>query len=295
MKKVLTVFLTLCLLVSLATCFAFSASAEEQDITVTVGQVFEWNDQSKDLQSKIAWSKKNKSPDGLWKYQFYSLTKKIYKDMVYSVAYSAYAWSTNPTQDDSGIGYCRVREFGKNFHPGYAGDTVKVFTCPSGGTIQITNVLSRSTDLVSGTDANGTSFAIYVEDRKVFPENEEYLTLVSTSPQIEELTIDVAKNERIYFHIGAIGDNTEDGVNMTNTITYKTINDDVAEIQSQTDTNSATSSKKPNSGNQNNNNSNNLPVKKDGLPVGAIIGIVAAAVVVVAVVVVIVLKKKKQN
>ena len=305
MKKFLTLFLTLCLVVSFAACFVVSANAEEE-IKVSVGSTFEWNDNSGDAKTQMAWHKsEGKSADGLWKYQYYSLKKQVYKDMVAFGKY--FAWSSKATADDFGIGYARVGEYGTWFHPGYAADAVKVFTCPSGGSIQISTEIYRKTDLVAGSGKTGTSFAIYVEDELVYPAADSgltYETLVSTEPQLFDVTVDVAKGERVRIHIGAIDQQDGDGVTMKNTITYKSINDEVAgDISDKTLTDGGldpTYSRPSNNPNQggNNNNNNRLPTKNDGgLSTGAIIGIVAGVVVVAvaAVVVVIVLKKKKQD
>ncbi len=311
MKRILTFLLTLCLLASVATCFAFSANAEETDIKVTVGQSFAWNEQTTkatgDTKASANWSKSGGvSPDGLWNYKFYSLNKKIYRPLVYNGG--NFAWSSKAGTDDGGVGMARVRNYGANFHPGYAADVVKEFTCPSGGTIQISSTVARKTDLASGTEATGTSFAIYVEDRLVYPEEGkgEYLTLVSTQTQTINITVEVAKNERVRIHIGAIGEQTNDDVDMSNTITYKSINDNVAEgltedtlvhsVITRTDDGFAGPDDDDNKDN-NVGEDPRLPTRKEGLSTGAIIGIVAGAVAVVgiAVVVVIVLKKKQQE
>lgn len=302
MKKILTVILSLCLLASLATCFAVSAHAEEK-IEVTVGQVFEWNDQSTDATTQLAWrTGKGTSPDGLWKYQFYSLNKKVYQDLVWADG-GQYAWTNKPGSDDSGIGYARVRQYGKNFHPANAADVVKVFTAPSGGTIFVSTTLNRDNDVQAGGTSNGSSFAIYVEDRLVYPEegNGEFLTLVSSTPQTVEVTFDVKAGERVRFHIGAIGNQGGDSTNMSNTITYKSVNDEVAgdlTDKTVTVTQYGTGVYKPpipGGDDDANGGDRDLPTRNDGLPTGAIVGIVigAVAVVAIAVVVVIVLKKKK--
>lgn len=302
MKKILTILLSLCLLVSCVACFAVSANAEEE-IKVSVGSSFEWNSSAGDAKTQMAWSKSGgKSPDGLWQYQYYSIAKDVYKNMV--AFGTAFAWSAKATSDDYGIGYARVMEYGTYFHPGYAADAVKVFTCPSGGSIQISTEIARRNDLKAGSTANGTSFAIYVEDKLVYPGEGggDYLTLVSTEPQLIDVEVKVAKGERVRIHIGALGEQSGDGVVMKNTITYKSINNDVAEdISDKTLTDGRIESTdtaptlKPNQGG---NNNNKLPVKNNGgISTGAIIGIVAGVVVVAAaaVVVVIVLKKKKQD
>ncbi len=311
MKKILTILLSLCLLVSLATCLAaVSSSAEETN--VTVGQVFEWNDQSRDTtgdpETETVWRKgKATSPDGNWKYHFYSLVKEMYQPLVVAAG-PMYAWVKNPGPDDGGIGYARVRNFGSNFHPGEKADIVKTFICPSGGSIQISSTIARNNDLQAGSSLTGTSFAIYKENSEgrtlVYPEagGGEYLTLVSTTPQTVDVTVDVAKNERIHIHIGAIGNQGSDAVDMANTITYKSISDDETDtvsnptISVKTDVGTdypTVTLKGEDSG------SAGAPGGSDngGLGVGAIVGIVAGgvAVVAIAVVVVIVLKKKKQN
>lgn len=302
MKKILTLFLTLCLLASVATCFAFSANAEETDIEVSVGSTFEWNSQAEsvtgDPKTKFAWYKSNGvSPDGLWSYKFYSLNKKMYKSLVLSG--SNFAWSASAGNDDGGIGMARVVNLGGTFHPGYAADVVKEFTCPSGGKIRISSTVARQKDAAGTT---GASFAIYVEDRLVYPEegNGDYLTLVSSTPQTIDVDVEVSKNERVRIHIGAIEEQEEDYVDMSNTITYTSVNDDVAEGLTEDTLVFSTIPRTddgPGNANNNNNGGSKLPTKNDGLSTGAIIGIVAGAVAVVgiAVVVVIVLKKKKQD
>ncbi len=309
MKKILTLFLILCLLASVATCFAFSANAEEKEIQVSVGQSFEWNDQSPavtgDPKSKLNWHKSGGvSPDGLWSYQFYALARKMYFNM--HACGNDFAWNASSnTKNESGLDWARVLNLGKSFHPDVAADVVKVFKCPSGGTIQISSIVARTTDLKSGSSATGTSFAIYVEDRLVYPEegDGEYLTLVSTDEQTIDVTVDVAKGERVRIHIGAIGDNSNDGVNMSNVITYKTVNNNAAEGVTEDTLVFSTISRTedtpdlPDTNDSNTGGGSKLPVKNDGLSTGAIIGIVAGVVAVVgiAVVVVIVLKKKKQD
>ncbi len=300
MKKILTLLLALCLVASVVSSFAVVANAE--DIQVSVGQTFEWNDQSGDPTTKMNWYRcEATSPDGLWKYRFYSLNRKVYQDL--QISGNDYCWKAGAGTDDYGIGMARVRQVGKNFHPGYAADVVKEFTCPSGGSILISSIVSRQNDLKAGTTANGTSFAIYVEDRLVYPEEGggDFLTLVSSEEQNIEVTVDVKKGEHVRIHIGAIGEQTSDGINMANTITYKSVNDeDAGELTDSTITDNRienTNTRPTLDFDNQGGNSNRLPSDSDGLSVGAIVGIVVGAVAVVgiAAVVVIVLKKKKQD
>lgn len=237
MKKILTVLLSLCLLVSLAACFAISANAEEaEDISVTVGQKFEWNSQKGELAKQRAWAGgKGKSPDGLWKYQFYSHVKQIYGDLVYSSAVNCYAWTKDVGSSEEGLNYARAREFGLNFHPGKEADVVKVFTCPSGGTVELQTIATRLYEVGEGT--TGTSIAIYLEDQLVYPEEGggDYLLLDDTTTQDFKVTIDVAKNQRIYIHVGGVDKNIGgDAINMENFVTYTAVNDASADTSDKT-------------------------------------------------------------
>lgn len=307
MKKLLTVLLTLCLLASLFACFAISANAAEE-VDVVVGSKFEWNDQS-DAAAK--WRNgKGKSEDGLWQYHLYRLEaaegQNPYHPLVWSTA-GCYAWNRGVGSDDGGIGYARVRNNGTAFHPATKADVVKTFYCPSGGTIEITSVLARESEVDISTAANGSSFAIYVEDRLVYPEagNGDYLILESTTAQtVTVKDIEVAKNERVRIHIGSLGEQSADLVFMSNTIRYTGVNDSVVDEQVDTVTKNTYTPPSdvvvPGLNNNNNNNggsgsSNNG--QGGGLSTGAIIGIVAGGVAVIgiAVAVIVILKKKQQQ
>lgn len=305
MKKFLCILLTLSLALSLVTLFAVSAHAEGEKIDVTVGQSFEWGDQSADLNTRRNWgNSKGVSPDGLWRYQFYALSKKVYSDMVYCSSAGGFAWSANAGSDDMGLGYARVRNYGVNFHPATGADTVKVFTCPSGGTIQISTTVARASAVPTDGSSNGTSFAIYLEDRLIYPEagGGEFRALTETAPQNIDVTVDVKAGERVRIHIGAMGNQGSDSVNMTNVITYKAVNSDTAEIVESsgplhgTLTDPATYTIPDVQDNDGNSPDRDLPTKNGGgFPIVAVIIIVAVVAVAAAGVVIVVLKKKKQN
>ncbi len=311
MKKFLTLFLALCLIASIATCFVISANAEEE-FEVEVGLPYEWNDQSEKPNGAMKWrNSKGVSADGLWQYHYYWLDapegENPYRPLKFCGSISGFAWNSIVGGDDNGVGYARVLDVGKNFHPASKADVVKTFYCPSGGTIEIKSVLARENDVTPGGEANGTSFAIYVEDRLVYPEEGggEYLILDSTASQEVTVRVDVAKNERVRIHVGAMGDQSSDKISMENSITYKELND--SEVEAETDTvitpsynngnNSNDADDNNNVGNNGGNIQNNNNNNKGGISTGAIVGIVvgAVAVVVVAAVVIIILKKKKQD
>lgn len=308
MKKVLTVLLSLCLLVALGASFAMNSFAAE-DIEVTVGQQFEWNDQSADSKTKLAWiQSKGVSPDGLWKYLIYAPAKKQYLPVVLA---TGGMFALTPEPNGTGLGYARARDHGKNFHPAEAGDIVKSFTFPSGGTVTVESVVARVNEWVNGT-ATPSSFAVYLEDKLVFPASGEYETLTSTADRTFTFDVEVSKGQRLYIHIGCVdGDQSGDAVNMSNTITYKAVNDSVFEADTSsvtTDTGvkitktftvTLTADGGPNAGSSDvdsgmiNTNNTGAASGDGGSSVGLIIGIVAGVAVVAAVVVVIIVKKKK--
>ena len=304
MKKFLTVLLSVCVLASLLVSFAVSSSAAE-DIEVTVGQRFEWNDQSADSETQKNWRLSGgQSADGLWSYQVYVFAKSKYIPTV--LGSDGFAWAATP--GSTGIGYARARGYGKNFHPGEAADIAKVFTCPSGGTITVDTTINRVSDWVNGENTP-SSIAFYLEDQLVWPTAGEYEVISSKDPRSISFDVDVMKGQRLYIRIGCVdGNQSGDAVEMENFVTYKAVNDSVAELPTETEedtislpTRDSVGALTGPSGNNNETSDNGSgtvnvsgPSSADeGSGVGLIIGIVAGVAVVAAVVVVIVLKKKK--
>ena len=298
MKKILAMILTLCIAVSFAVAFGSLANAEttnpKTDIEVTVGMKFEWNQGTDTVAQWI--TNKGWSADGLWCYKVHPINRPGYYMDTVITAGGDYAWNKVP--GDTGIGYARARNKGSNFHPGEMADIVKVFYCPSGGTIKLDTTIRRAYEFIAqeGSSATPTSLAIFVEDRKVFPEGaDEYISIASAEDQTYSVTFNVAKNERVYIHIGAMGDQASDAVEMSNTITYEEINDDIASPTDVTFDPSRPTVDTPSSTNKptNTNPTIIVPPKDKGPNVGLIIGVVVAVVVVAGVAAFIFIKKKK--
>ena len=298
MKKILAMILTLCIAVSFAVAFGGLANAEstnpKTDIEVTVGMKFEWN---KGTDTDAQWiTNKGWSQDGLWSYKVHPINRPGYYMDTTITPDGDYAWNRVP--GDTGIGYARARSKGSNFHPGELADIVKVFYCPSGGTIKLDTTIRRAFEFLAqeGSSATPTSLAVYVENRKVFPEGaDEYISISSIEDQTYSVTFRVAKNERVYIHIGAMGDQASDAVEMSNTITYEEINEDVGDISDVSLDNTRDTVEAPSSTNKptNTNRPTIVPPKDNGPNVGLIIGVVVAVVVVAGVAAFIFIKKKK--
>ena len=310
MKKVLTALFCLVLLVALASSLVVTTSADEPEITI--GQSYAWNNQAVDANAEKAWRLGGGvSPDKNWTYKVCVLATGKYLPVVISSAAGGYAWAASP--GDTGIGFARVRYAGVNFHPAEAADIVKVFTCPSGGTITLDTTVARSTEFDPTSSGTPTSFAVYICDgidgkklpvnkEKIYPVDDGYVTLTSAEEKnISIPDIEVAKGQMIMIHIGAIeGNQASDAVNMSNTITYTGISDGEIDPDSistedgkpSVPTRDSIGTLKPAGGSQT--TTTTAPVEDSG-SLGLIIGIVAGAVVAAAVVVVILLKKKKSE
>jgi hypothetical protein len=160
----------------------------------------------------------------------YALEQKAYYELVFvyekNISGAYFAWAKIP--GNTGVGYARVRDNGTNFHPAQLADVVKTFHCPSGGKIQFTATVARDSEWTSESTGTPSSIAIYLDDVLVYPTGgAEYEQLTSTTPFTIKLDLEVKKNSRVRVHIGAIGDQGSDGVDMENTVIYKSVNNEV--------------------------------------------------------------------
>lgn len=302
MKKVFSLFLCLCLLGSLAVACAFVMNAAADDLVVTVGSKFEYNEQTVQ-DDMLRWRRGELDKDGLWSYRYRIVAKDTYGIMSYAAAGfdgGYYSFNGQAATGNGSLDYVLVRYYGRNFHPGTGGDVCKVFTCPASGKVKISTTIARASEVnPEDPSANGTSFAIYLrtsptEKTLIYPTGgAEYETLTSTVPLTPEVEIDVAKNNQIVFQIGSCGNRGSDAVDMSNSVEYLSLSS-TADGED-CDATTTTTTKTPTS-TITDNGSHSITVpgpKPDKTPVGLIIGIVAAVVVVVGVVVVFVVKKKK--
>ena len=309
MKKIFALLLMLCLLAAVVSSFAVNAAAE--DVEISIGQRYEWNDQSQNTEDYKTWvAGGGVSPDNLWFYKIFVLKTEKYMPVVYSNSIGCYAWALQP--GDTGIGFARVRSKGVNFHPGEAGDIVKGFICPSGGTVTLETTVARSSEYnLSSSSATPTSFAVYLANGfgasnkaenkvKVYPADDNFEVLTSIDEKTISVDIDVKQGQVILIHIGAMEEQSADSVNMSNYVTYTAINNDVADELTDIDTGkdipTRTDSIPTLNNGSNNISSGTVNGNTDGgSSLGLILGVVAGVVVVAAVAVVILMKKKKSE
>ena len=96
-------------------------------------------------------------------------------------------WATHP--------YNYVDSLGVKLHPAETADTVKTFTVPYTGTVNLNTEVSRYTALadVSNAAANGTSLRILVNNTQVYPLYSSYVVLNSTTLKEFDLSLPVTK------------------------------------------------------------------------------------------------------
>lgn len=181
-----------------------------KEVEVKPWQIFEWNYYDDD-----AWQKgKGVSPDGLWEFKLYSLTEDKYVNARMS--------------DGSYLKNCMSKNYFDGFRPPIDYDLVKVFTCPSGGTIRLETLIGN--DLNNGNVVqNGSSLAIYLDGEQVYPtDGSKYEIFPNVRTLYREITLNVKKNQKIYIHLGSLANTHENDVSLKNRVVYKSVNDSVA-------------------------------------------------------------------
>ena len=126
-------------------------------------------------------------------------------------------WTVHP--------YNYVDSQGKKLHPAETADTVKTFTVPFTGTVDLHTEVARCNALseISNTAANGTSLRILVNSTQVYPLYSDYLVLESADLKEYDLSLPVTKGDKIRIVIGGMGQVTSDAVTMDNTVTYTSL------------------------------------------------------------------------
>ena len=161
--------------------------------------------------------------DPHWAWEWTPSGKTTFSPMTYQMVEKygremyASDWNTNP--------YNYVDSNGEKLHPAANADTVKTFTVPYTGTVELNTVVSRYYNLadITTSGANGTSLRILVNTTQVYPLYSSYLTLETTTAKDFNVSFPVTKGDKIRIIIGGMGQVTSDAVKMENTVTYTSL------------------------------------------------------------------------
>ena len=123
---------------------------------------------------------------------------------------------------EGGYEYLLIKQI--EMHPSVKGNPAKVFSCPEGGTVQLSFQAWMQAAQLSPT---GTGIAVYHNGTKIWPENEDYHKLDS-SIYLKRLTVDVAAGDDLAIMIDALEDNVSyDATNVRCCAEYQSTNEAV--------------------------------------------------------------------
>ncbi len=158
----------------------------------------------------------NVTADGLWMYEWYNRATGEFGTPVWDPNNNAGWRSSNNAQYSS---YCRVRNNGNSLHPCPGEDPVKTFICPEAGTVRFQLSCQRHY-AVSG-NYDGSTVRLMQNDRVVWPVDGGEYELNDRSVAEIDVTLTVAKGDKLRFMVGCQQTSNSDLVNiLSQTITY---------------------------------------------------------------------------
>ena len=157
---------------------------------------------------------------GNWSFE-YRDSNDTFGPMTYQYVekYGRYMYAT----DWSAHAYNYVDGKGLKLHPAKTRDTVKTYTVPYDGRIEMALKVARSYEYVAEGSKNPTSLRIYKNNEQIWPTNGGERELTSTTATTFRINADVRMGDKIRCVVGSMGNTTQDGVIMENTVTYRAV------------------------------------------------------------------------
>ncbi len=112
---------------------------------------------------------------------------------------------------------------GVKLHPAKTRDAVKTYTVPFDGRIRLHTRIMRYTDYVAEGSKTPTSLVIYKNEEQIWPTNGSQKEITSTEEYAFNVYVDVRPGDKIRCVVGSMGNTTNDGVKMYNTVTYRAV------------------------------------------------------------------------
>lgn len=112
---------------------------------------------------------------------------------------------------------------GVKLHPAKNRDTVKTYTAPYDGRIEMKVSVARYNQYVEEGSKTPTSLRIYKNNEQIWPTNGGQKQIKSTSQSTYRISADVQAGDKIRCVVGSMGNTTSDGIKMYNTVTYRAV------------------------------------------------------------------------
>ncbi|MBO5221709.1 MAG: hypothetical protein J6C26_05295, partial [Clostridia bacterium] len=184
-------------------------SVETPDLCVDDGETFSVN--------STQWANNDM---GNWSFEWRD-SNDTFGDMTYQFVekYNKYMY----TSDWAAHAYNYADLLGVKVHPAKNRDTVKTYTAPHDGRLEMEVRVQRYNEYVAEGSKTPTSLRIYKNNEQIWPTNGGQQQITSTSQVTYRISADVMAGDKIRCVVGSMGNTTNDGIKMYNTVTYRAV------------------------------------------------------------------------
>ncbi len=157
---------------------------------------------------------------GNWSFE-YRDSNDTFGDMTYQYVekYNKYMYASDWTAH----AYNYVDLLGVKMHPAKTRDVVKTYTAPHDGRIEMAVKVARYFEYVAEGSQNPTSLRVYKNNEQIWPTNGGQKEITSATAATYRICADVRTGDKIRCVVGSMGNTTQDGISMYNTVTYRAV------------------------------------------------------------------------
>ena len=162
-------------------------------------------------------SKWGKQDNNHWYFSYLDKSDNLFRKLAFVRADN---WFEGPAE--GGYEYLLIKEL--EMHPSLKGSPAKVFSCPSGGTVELSfQAWMQSAHL----SPSGTGIAVYHNGVKIWPADQDFYKL-SNDVFVHTMQVNVAEGDDLAVVIDALQENISfDATNVRTSVTYLSHNDSV--------------------------------------------------------------------
>lgn len=119
--------------------------------------------------------------------------------------------------------YNYVDLLGAKIHPAKTRDTVKTFTAPYSGRVEMQINIARCVAFIQNGSHTPTSLRVFLNDEQIWPADGSAISLTSTTQQTFKISADVTAGDKVRCVVGSLNQTDHDAVMMYNTVTYRAV------------------------------------------------------------------------